>query len=215
MRQFVLYKTKSFFDSSGNQICSGLIAILLYEYVFAPIKQHLPILPIFLYNFLVTALVLLFLLGLVIGTWKMLVGIRDYLVSRELRNELREKLRRWPASKWDLMGVMAVTWFLAVVTTVIALINIIPRDQMVGAMAPETVVIFIFGLLSPSLILGLLFLFRDTYKTCKDVRRQWVAGITKERLTLGATMSFFIVAYVVIASGNLAGWDHLLWFNGN
>ena len=55
MSQFILHKTRSFYDSSGSQICNGFMAILLYEYVFTPAKQYLPILPVVLYNVLVVS----------------------------------------------------------------------------------------------------------------------------------------------------------------
>ena len=92
-----------------------------------------------LYNVLATALALLFLAGLVVGFWRLFTEGWKHIAKKDLRNDMREKIRRWPTSKWDLLPVIMGTYLLTVVLAMVALMLTVPRGYVAGIMSPEDV----------------------------------------------------------------------------
>ena len=206
-------KTKGMLALSGSHICFGLVTILLYEHVVTPAYQFLPHIPVFLYNFLATAISLLFLAGILVAAWQILKESFRHIVFKELRSCVAERIRSWPNSKWDIVWSFLFAYFFLIATLTLVVTQLIPKERLVGVFSPEEAQSIAVFMLIPLMLLIIPLAAREMFGMYKDTKRQWKSGSQRERVALAASTMFVAVAYGVVLLGDYAGWDHLLWFN--
>ena len=199
---------------ASSHISFGLVTIFLYNNVVAPSPKFLPHLPVFLYNFLATAITLLFLAGLVLGIWQLLKEGCKHIVVKELRAYSIEKIRSWPNSKWDIVWTLAIAYLLFIAVLTLTVTQVIPIGRVAGVISPEEAANIAVFMLMPLMLFIVPLLLRAMMEMFKDTKQRWRSGARRERITLAASMTFVLVGYGVVLLGDYAGWDHLLWFNG-
>lgn len=213
MRMKMPDSVKRYIGSSGNRILYGLVVIALYEYVISPSKQFLPMVPVFLYNFLATAMVLIFLAGLAIGIWLLLKEGWRHITIKEVRKNTIEKICDWPNSKWDILWSLAVAYLLLLLALMLIVTQVIPRERLVGVVSPEEARNIAVYLIVPLLLVVLPLFVRGMANMFRDMKQRLVSGGLREKVTLSVSTSFALIAYGAVVIGDFAGWGHLLWFN--
>ena len=198
---------------ASSHIVFGLVTIFLYNNVVAPAPKFLPYLPVFLYNFLATAIVLIFLAGLALGFWLLLKEGWRHTTIKEVRDSTIEKICRWPTSKWDILWVLAIAYFLLLMALMLIITQVIPRERLVGVVSPEEAQNIAVYLIVPLLLIVLPLFLRGMVNMFRDTRRRLKSGTQREKVILSVSTAFALIAYGAVVIGDFAGWDHLLWFN--
>ena len=212
MRLFKSIHTRQVFGSFTSQIIAGIVAMVLYEHVVTPSKQLLPHVPVFLHNVLATAAALLVLMVLAVGLWLSLTELWNYISMKDLRRELRERIRKWPTTKWDAVNVFAFAGVLAVGTVIAVLSVTVPRGYLAGVVSYQQAQGIGLLMMSPLLAIGFMMIVRSTFSLYGDFRQRLEIGTRKEKVVLYTSMSFVLMAVHATTVGEIAGWSHLLWF---
>lgn len=186
---------------------------LIGRYVVDPALQHISLVPVVIYNFLATAIVFLFLLAIVLAVWQSCRGGWHLVVKKERRQEIGEKIRQWPNSKWDVVWALAIAYSLLYMVLTVSVILVIPRERIAGVISPEEAARIMLFFLMPFLVLFLPLVARGVVQEFRATKKQWRSGTQRERIILVALATFVIVGYGAVLIGDYAGWDHLLWFS--
>lgn len=194
-------------------VLGGLVSIALYDHVLGPSTHLLPYIPVFAYNSLATSLSLLFLVGLVLGIWHFIKECSKRIAVKELRAQSIEQIRSWPTSKWDVVWALAIAYFLFFMVLMITMIQVVPKERLVGVISPEEAASIAVYLLMLLLVLLLPLMVRALVQDFKDELQKWRSGTRRDKAILVASATFAIVTCGVVWTGEYAGWDHLLWFN--
>ena len=105
----------------GLPVIGSVAGNVVYEHLITPAIPFLPRVPFILYSIFATAFAVLFLLGLIAATGQAFTKGWKLVTNNELRDDVRENIRRWPTSKWDLLPVIATTYFVATMLPMVAL----------------------------------------------------------------------------------------------
>ena len=186
----------------------------VYEHLITPALPFLPRVTFILYSTFATAFAVLFLLGLIAATGQAFTKGWKLLTSKELRNDVRENIRRWPTSKWDLLPTIATTYFVATTLPMVALMVVLPEGRLAGIVSKEEFAEMYLLVLTPMMLIFFVMMARWAIEAYWDMKQRWVSGTRRERHTFAATMAFFLVAWGFMMGGELAGWNDLLWVNG-
>ena len=197
----------------GLPVIGSVVGTGVYEHLVTPALPFLPRVPFVLYSVFATAFAVLFLLGLIAATGQAFTKGWKLLMNRELRNEVMENIRRWPASKWDLLPVIATTYFVATMLPMVALMLVLPEGRLVGIVSQEEFAEMFLLVLTPMMLIFFVMMARWAVEAYWDMKQRWVSGTRRERYTFAATIAFFLVAWGFMMGGELAGWDELLWTN--
>ena len=198
--------------SFQNAFVGGLVAMAVYDLVLTPSTRLLPHAPVILYNVLATALIVLIITGVAVGSWGALKDLRDLFTSESRRRELGARIRKWPSSKWDAVAVFTFAWALAVGTALAAFLVMAPIGHwhvVVSAQQAQAIGLLLMG---PLVLIGFIMIGRNNVLLYKDFRHRFASGTGKQRVVLCSSMSFVFAAVFATAIGELAGWSHLLWF---
>lgn len=198
--------------SFQNQLIAGFVVLFVGNYVLPLGWRLLPHMPVVLYNILATALVVLMITGVAVGSWGALKDLWDLFTSKSRRRELRARIRKWPSSKWDAVAVFTFAWALAVGTALTAFLVMVPIGHLhvvVSAQQAQAIGLLLMG---PLILIGFIMIGRSNVLLYKDFRQRFASGTGKQKVVLCSSMSFVFAAVFATAVGELAGWDHLLWF---
>ncbi len=188
---------------------------MVKDYLISPAIPLLPGITLIIYNIVVTMYVILFLMGLLVALWRLFTEGRKHLTSKDLRSELREKMGRWPTSKWDILVIVGATYSVATMVPLVVLMLVLPRGRLSGVISGEEAQTILVSVLAPLLLIFIAIFVRLMFETYREVRSQWVSGTSRERITLVSAISFLLVVWIALVAGDLAGWDSMLWFNGD
>ena len=194
----------------GFPVIGSVIGNAVSEHLITPAMPFLPKVPIILYGFFATALVVLFLLGLVAAVGQLFAKGWQFLTSKELRSDVRESIRRWPASKWDVLPVVATTYFVATMSPLVAMLLVLPEGRLAGVVSQEEFATIFLAVFTPMMLIYFAMLLRWAFEAYGKVKQQLVSGTRRERLTFVAAAAFILVAWVFMIIGELAGWGDLL-----
>lgn len=207
------FSLKSAGVSFGLLIVVGVISSAVYEHVVAPSFGLIPDAPIFLYNFLATSVSLLFLVGLVFVALKMLTEGCKHLTKRELRAVLISNIWSWRASKWDVLWIITLAYLATLMFLMLTVMHVVPREKVVGVLSLQEVQTIAAVVITPLMLTMSILALRYVVEFCGEFRRWLKAENDKNKVKTASVMGFFLIAYVVVVVGDLAGWDHMLWFN--
>ena len=197
----------------GIGIVASIIGGAILLYVIVPAVPFLSMATFALYNFIVTLYALLLLIALTVGVWIALKGAWKRLAHADLRHQSWENFTKWPNSKWDLLTVAAVTYFVAVIMTVIAMKLVLPAERISSKLSPEEFASIFIIVVTPLLLMVVAILGRAMFGIYQAIKQQWASGTRKERIIIAVTVSFFAIVWLVIVIGDMTGWDDALWFN--
>ena len=197
----------------GLPVIGSVAGNAVYEHLITPAIPFLPKVPFTLYSTFAAAFAVLFLLGLVAAIGQLLANGWKHLTAKNLRNDLMENIRRWPTSKWDLLPVIAGTYFVATMLPMMALMLVIPRGRLAGVVSQEEFANIFLVVLTPMMLIFFIMMVRWAFEAYKDMKQRWVSGTRRERFTFAGVAAFVLVAWGFIMAGELAGWDDLLWMN--
>ena len=195
----------------GLPVVGTVAGNAVYEYLITPAIPFLPRVPFTLYTIFATSFAVLFLLGFVVAMGQLCTNGWKHLKRRELRDDLMENIRRWPTSKWDLLSVIATTYFVATMLPLVATMLVLPQGRLADVVSPEEFANIFLIVLTPMMVIFLIMMFRWAIEAYRDMRRRWVSGTRRERITFAAVMLFVLVGWMFMMGGELAGWDDLLW----
>ncbi len=197
----------------GLPIIGSVVGNVVYEHLITPAIPFLPKVPFILYSIFTTVFAVLFLLGLIAATGQLFATGWKYLTSEELRNDLRENIRRWPTSKWDLLPVIATTYFVATMSPLVAMLLVIPEGRLAGVVSQEEFANMFLVIFTPMMLIYFAMMLRWAFEAYGNMKKRWVSGTRRERITFAAAVAFVLVAWVFMIAGDLAGWDDLLLKN--
>ena len=121
----------------GLPVVGSAAGNAVYEHLITPAIPFLPKVPFILYSIFATAFAVLFLLGLVAASGQLLAKGWRHLTTKDLRNDLVEDIRAWPTGKWDLLPVIATTYFVATMLPLVAALLVLPEGQLAGVVSQE------------------------------------------------------------------------------
>lgn len=199
----------------GLPVFGTIVGNRLDNHLVEPAMPFAPLLPFVIYNIFATVFAILFLLGLLIAFGQLLRGSWQYLVRKDLRSELFKKIRSWPTSKWDLLPVVATTYFVATMLPMVAAIILLPRGRLAGTISQEEVASLFAIAFTPMMVIFLVMLGRWAFEAYRGIRQQWLTGNQRERITIVAVMAFVLLGWSFLMVGELAGWNELTWANSN
>ena len=195
----------------GLPVVGTVAGNAVYEYLITPAIPFLPRVPFTLYTIFATSFAVLFLLGFVVAMGQLCANGWKHLTRRDLRNDLMENIRRWPTSKWDLLSVIATTYFVATMLPLVATMLVLPQGRLADVVSPEEFANIFLIVLTPMMVIFLIMMVRWAIETYRDLRRRWVSRTRRERITFAAVTLLVLVGWMFIMGGELAGWDDLLW----
>lgn len=198
----------------GQPVLASIVGSAMYDNFITPALPFLPKVPFILYSIFMTAFTALFMLGLVIAVWGSFAAGWKHLTRRELRDDLRENIRRWPSSKWDLLPVIGTTYVVAMMLPMVAALLVLPQERLVGVVAPDELASIFLVAFTPMIVIFAAMMLRLGFETYRDMKQRWTSGTRVERYTYAGTAVFVLVAWVFMMAGELAGWDDLLWASG-
>ncbi len=199
----------------GLPVIGTIVGNRLDNHLVEPAIPFAPLLPFVIYSIFATVFAILFLLGLLIAIGQLFRGSWKHLVRKDLRSELLRKIRRWPTGKWDLLPVIATTYFVATMLPMVAAMIVLPRGRLAGTISQEEFASLFAIVFTPMMVIFLVMLGRWAVEAYRDMKQRWLDGTRRERITLAAVMTFLVLAWVFMIVGELAGWDDLLWSNNN
>ena len=199
----------------GLPVIYAILGNVLYYHMVLPAIPFLPMVGFVLYSVFMTVFAILFLLGLVVTVWGSLAGGWKNLARKDLRYELREKIRSWPSSKWDLLPVIATTYLIATVVPLVTIMLMLPPARLAGAVSQEEFLAIFLVVVIPILLIFLAMLTRWAFEAYGEMKQRWTFGTRRERAKIAFGISFGLVAWVILVFGDLAGWNDVLWFNSN
>lgn len=182
----------------------------VYEHLITPALPILPEVPFMLYSIFVTVFAVLFLLGLIVAMWQSFAIGWRHLTNKELRNDLVENIRRWPTSKWDLLPVIATTYFVATMLPLMASMLVLPKGRLAGVVSPEESANILLIVLTPMMVLFFIMMVRWVFESYQEMKGRWMSVTPGERLTYVSAAAFVLVTLGFVFVGDLAGWDELL-----
>ncbi len=185
----------------------------MYDNFITPAIPYLPKVPFILYSIFITAFTVLFLLGLVVAIWGLFAAGWKHLTRRELRDDLRENIRRWPTSKWDLLPVIGTTYVVATMLTMVTALLVLPQGRLVGVVTPEELANIFLVVFTPMILIFAAMMLRWGFEAYQDMKQRWASGTHVERYTYVGAAAFGLVVWVFMVVGELSGWDELLWVN--
>ena len=194
----------------GLPIIGTVAGNAVYEHLIPPAIPFLPKVPFMLYSIFATAFAILFLLGFVLAIWRLFENGWKHLTRSELRNDLKANIQRWPTSKWDLLPVVATTYFVATMLPLVAAMLVLPQGRLAGVVSPEEFASIFLVVFTPMMIIFAAMMLRWGFEAYKDIKQRWVSGTRRERFTYAGVAAFVLVAWVFMVAGDLAGWDELL-----
>ena len=197
----------------GLPVIGSVAGNVVYEHLITPAIPFLPRVPFILYSIFATAFAVLFLLGLIAATGQAFTKGWKLVTNNELRDDVRENIRRWPTSKWDLLPVIATTYFVATMLPMVALMVVLPEGRLAGIVSQEEFAEMFLLVLTPMMLIFFVMMARWAFEAYWDMKQRWVSGTRRERYTFAATMAFVVVASGFMMGGEVAGWDDLLWTN--
>ena len=198
----------------GQPVLVSIIGSAMYENFITPAIPFLPKVPFILYSIFMTAFTVLFLLGLVVAVWGLFAAGWKHLTRRELRDDLRENIRRWPSSKWDLLPIIGTTYVVATMLPMVAVLLVLPQGRLVGVVSPEELANIFLVVFTPMIVIFAAMMIRWGFEAYRDMKQRWASGTRVGRYSYAGTAAFVLVAWVFTVAGELAGWDELLWMNG-
>ena len=194
----------------GLPVIGTVAGNAVYEHLIPPAIPFLPKIPFMLYSIFATAFAVLFLLGLVVAIWRLFENGWKHLTRSELRNDLRENIRRWPKSKWDLLPVVAATYIVAMMLPLVVAVLVLPQGRLAGVVSPKEFASIYLVVFTPMMIIFAAMMVRWGFEAYKNMKQRWVSVTRRERLTYAGAAAFVLVAWVFMVAGDLAGWDELL-----
>lgn len=199
--------------SFGQPVLASIIGSAMYDHFITPAIPFLPKVPFMLYSIFMTAFAVLFLLGLLAAIRELFVTGWKHLTRRELRNDLRENIRRWPTSKWDILPFIGTTYVVATMVPIVTLLLVLPQGRLVGVVSQEELANIFLVVFTPMMLIFVAMMLRWGFEAYRDMKEQWVSGTRRERFAYAGMATFVLVAGVFMMAGELAGWDELLWMN--
>ena len=196
--------------SFGQPVIASILGSVMYNHLITPAIPFLPKVPFILYSIFATAFTVLFLLGLVVMAGQLFATGWKHLTSKELRNDLRENIRRWPTSKWDLLPVIATTYFVATMLPMVAMLLVLPEGRLAGVVSHEEFAKMFLVVFTPMMLIFFAMMVRWAFEAYRHMKQRWVSGTRREKFTFAAAMAFVLVAWMFMIAGELAGWDDLL-----
>ena len=197
----------------GQPVLASTIGSAMYDNFITPAIPFLPKVSFILYSIFMTAFTILFLLGLVVAVWGLFAAGWKHLTRRELRDDLRENIRRWPSSKWDLLPVIGTTYVVATMLPMVAALLVLPQGRLVGIISPQELANIFLVVFTPMIVIFAAMMVRWGFEAYRDMKQRWASGTRVERYTYVGTAAFVLVVWVFMVGGELAGWDELLWMN--
>ena len=197
----------------GVPVIGSATGNAIYEYLIAPAIPILPKVPFILYSIFATAFAVLFLLGLVATAGQLLAKGWRHLTIKDLRNNLIEKVRTWPTSKWDLLPVIATTYFVATMLPLVAALLVLPEKQLVGVVTQKQFANMSLVVFTPMMVVFIVMMGRWAFEAYKEMTQRWASGTRSEKITFATSMASIMVAWVFMMAGDLAGWGDLLWMS--
>ena len=194
----------------GLPVIGSAAGTAAYEHLITPAIPFLPKIPFILYSIFATAFAVLFLVGLVASVVQLFAKGWKHLTIGELRRDLREKIRRWPTSKWDLLPVIATTYFVATMLPIVAMLLVLPQGRLGGIISQEEFANIFLVVFTPMMLIFFAILVQGAFEAYRDMKRQWVSGTRRERSTFVVVMACVLIAWAFMMVGELAGWDDLL-----
>lgn len=195
----------------GQPVLASILGSAMYDNFITPVIPFLPKVPFILYSIFMTAFTGLFILGLIIAIWGLFAAGWKYLKRRELRDDLRENIRRWPSSKWDLLSVIGTTYFVATMLPMIAVLLVLPQGRLAGVVSPEEMANIFLVVFTPMTVIFAAMIVRLGFEAYQDMKQRWTLGTRVERYAYAGVSAFVLVVWVFMVVGDLAGWDELLW----
>ena len=197
----------------GQPFLASLVGSAMYDNFITPSIPFLPKVPFILYNIFMTAFTVLFLLGLVAAIWGLFATGWKHLTIRELRDDLREKVRKWPTSKWDLLPVIGTTYFVAAMLPMVTAMLMFPRGRLIGVVSGEELANIFLVAFTPMMLIFAAMMLRWGFEAYPDMKQRLVTGTRRERYTYAGLAAFVLGVWVLMVAGELAGWDDMLWMN--
>ena len=197
----------------GLPVVGSIVGNIVYDYSITPAIGFLPTAPLVLYNMFMTAFLTLFLIGIILSVWESLSKGWKRLTRRELRNQLRESIAHWPSSKWDLVPVIVMTYFIATIVPLMGLTILLQRGQLSAAISPEDAQELALFIFMPFAFIFLVISVRLGLEAYRDFKIKWVSGTHQEKVIIVASVVLSILAWFAIMIGEITGWNDLLWFN--
>ena len=197
----------------GLFIIFTIAANRLDDHLITPALPLLPGAPFILYSIVVYAVSILLLLGLVLALWAVCRWGWSNLTEENMRRDTWARIRAWPASKWDLFLALAMAYVAGIMVLMIATMVVLPRGRIAGTMSPEEFLNIFWVSFAPFLIVTLIFVGRSIFDTYKDLKRRWAIGTSKQKAILAAGVIAFMAILVLLVSGDIAGWDEMLFAN--
>ena len=197
----------------GQPVLVSIIGSAMYDNLITPAIPFLPKVPFILYSIFMTAFTVLFMLGLLVAAWGLLAAGWKHLTRRELRADLRENIRRWPTSKWDLLPVIGTTYVVAMTLSMVAALLVLPQGRLVGVVSPEELATIFLVVFTPMILIFAVMMLRWGFEAYQDMKQRWASGTRVERYTYVGATAFALVVWAFMVVGELAGWDELLWMS--
>ena len=197
----------------GQPFLASLVGRAMYDNFITPAIPFLPKVPFILYNIFMTAFTVLFLLGLVAAIWGLFATGWKHLMKRELRDDVREKIRKWPTSKWDLLPVIGTTYLVATMLPMVTAMLMLPRGRLIGVVSEEELANIFLVAFTPMMLIFAAMMLRWGFEAYPDMKQRWVTGTRRERYTYAGVAAFVLGVWVLMVAGELAGWDDMLWMN--
>ncbi len=144
----------------GQPVLVSIIGSAMYDNFITPAIPFLPKVPFILYSIFMTAFTVLFLLGLVVAIWGFFAAGWRHLTRRELRDDLRENIRRWPASKWDLLPVIGTTYVVATMLPMVTALLVLPQGRLVGVVSQEELANIFLVVFTPMILIFAAMMLR-------------------------------------------------------
>ncbi len=139
------------------------------------------------------------------GVWKLLT---DRGQRRNLWENAREKVRRWPTGKTDAFTAIVTTWTIAIFVPFFVLIFTIPREQLAGRIPAETLIIILTLAIVPMYALLLWY----GYEYVKRLRQKWHTETRNVKIRIAVPVIVFILILALFVWGDISGWDDRAWF---
>ena len=192
------FGTLLLFSTAGSVINDRLIT---------PAAPLLPEVFMVLYQIALIIVGTLFLLGLVVAFFQVALGGWKHIVQKELRDELRQRIQSWPSSKWDLLPVIALTYFAATTLPLIVLIASVPQDRFVGTFTPEEARTLVLWVFAPLLLIFFVLFLRWAVEAFQEEKQKWIQGTRRERIIFVAAAVITLILGGILLVGDLAGWS--------
>ena len=107
-------------------ILGGIAVNRLDKHLVEPAIPLLPGAPLAFYNIVATVFALVFLLAIVLGIWLMLRELWRNATQPDARRETRERIRKWPTSKSDLILPVTMAYFAGIMVPMVAAMLVLP-----------------------------------------------------------------------------------------